>query len=259
MALDKAAILQTARCQLAADMNCDPEDFLRDGTVFREAVKGRGIWLDERQTPHLRAATMGKGIVVCADPELLDKVRPILRGKERDDLFSAPFFYGQGIYYVPDSERMAELPCPDGFSLEKREDGEVAALYAFPGFDHAIWYDARHPRPDALVVYASCAGQIAGMAGASADCESMWQIGIDVLPPFRGMGLASCLVSRLAALIMKRGIVPFYCTGSSNIPSQLVAYRSGFAPAWMCSYRHVLDGMSPFEDDVFVGFRKSMD
>jgi predicted GNAT family acetyltransferase len=92
------------------------------------------------------------------------------------------------------------------------------------------------------------------MAGASADCENMWQIGIDVLPPFRGKGLASCLVSRLAALILKRGIVPFYCTGSFNIPSQLVAYRSGFFPAWMCTYRHALDGSSPYESKIKIEF-----
>ncbi len=252
MVLDKKEMLNIVRTQLAVDMNCDPNDFLVDGIVFRESVPNKGIWLDERQAPHLRAATMGKGIVVCADLELLKKVQPILCGKERDELFSAPFFLGQGIYYIPDGGQMEELPCPGGFSLEKREAGEIPALYAYPGFDHAIWYDVRHPRPDALVVYAEHGGQIAGMAGASADCESMWQIGIDVLPPYRGLGLASCLVSRLAALILKRGIVPFYCTGSSNIPSQLVAYRSGFAPAWMCSYKHVLDGMSPFENEVKV-------
>ena len=250
--LDKAEMLRTVREQLALDMNCCPEDFRRDGIVFCEAVPNMGIWLDERQKPHLRAATMGRGIVVCADMEILEKVRPILCGKERDDLFSAPFFYGQGMYYVPDSGRMAELPCPDGFAVETREAGEISALYAFPGFDHAIWYDVRHPRPDMLVVFASYGGQIAGMAGASADCECMWQIGIDVLPPFRGLGLASCLVSRLANLIIKRGIVPFYSTGSSNIPSQLVALRSGFAPAWSCNYRHVLDGKSAFGDDVIV-------
>lgn len=250
MALDKLTILQIARYQLAADMNCDPQDFLRDGTVFCEAAPGRGIWLDERQTPHLRAATMGKGVVVCADSQLLNKVRSILYGKERDDLFSAPFFLGHSIYYIPDGGRLEELPCPDGFSLGMREAGEIPSLYTFPGFDHAIWYDVRHPRPDALVVYATHGGQIAGMAGASADCESMWQIGIDVLPHYRGLGLASCLVSRLAAMILKRGIVPFYSTGSSNISSQAVACRSGFIPAWMCNYRHTLDGMSPFEDEV---------
>jgi GNAT superfamily N-acetyltransferase len=258
MTLDKAAMLSIVRSRLAADMNCDPQDFLSDGIAFCEAAPNKGIWLDERQTPHLRAATMGKGIVVCADSELLKKVRPILYGKERDELFSAPFFLGHSIYYIPDIWRLEELPCPDGFSLETREAGEIQDLYAFPGFGHAIWYDVRHPRPDALVVYATHGGKIAGMAGASADCENMWQIGIDVLPPFCGKGLASCLVSRLAVLIMKRGIVPFYCTGSSNIPSQLVAYRCGFAPAWMCTYKHALDGKSPF-DAICAGFKQLME
>ena len=250
MALDKQEMLNIARRQLAVDMNCAPQDFLNDGVVFREAVPNEGIWLDERQSPHLRAATMGKGIVVCADAEILKRVRPILINKSRDDLFSAPFLYGHNLFYIPDGGQIRELPCPDGFALHVREGADIHALYAYSGFEHAIWYDIHHPRPDALAVYAIHGGQVAGIAGSSADCEAMWQIGIDVEPSFRGMGLAACLVSRLAAMILEKGIVPFYSTASSNIASQSVACRSGLAPAWMCNYRHTLDGKSPYENTV---------
>ena len=253
--MDKQKMLDIVRSQLAVDMNCDPKDFLGNEIVFRQTSERKGVWLDEWQSPHLRVATMGQGIVVRADADVMAKVRPILDGKFRDDVFSAPFLFGHSLYYIPDGERFKELPCPEGFDLHVREGAEISELYAYPGFDNAIRYEVNHPRPDVLAIYASRGREIAGVAGASLDCETMWQIGIDVKQEYRGLGLAACLVSRLSALIMQRGIVPFYGTASSNIASQAVAYRCGFFPAWMCNYEHTLDEKSPFEKDVSVVFK----
>ena len=72
-----------------------------------------------------------------------------------------------------------------------------------------------------------------GMAGASADCDSMWQIGVDVLPAYRKRGIASAMTVRLAREILKRGKVPFYCSAWSNIRSVRNAVKSGFLPAWV--------------------------
>lgn len=38
---------------------------------------------------------------------------------------------------------------------------------------------------DVLGVGAYDDGRLIALAGCSADCETMWQIGIDVLPPYR--------------------------------------------------------------------------
>ena len=72
-----------------------------------------------------------------------------------------------------------------------------------------------------------------GLAGCSADCETMWQIGIDVLPEYRRQGVGSALVSHLALEIFQRGKVPFYYAAWSNIKSVRSAVRSGFRPAWV--------------------------
>ena len=74
---------------------------------------------------------------------------------------------------------------------------------------------------------------LVGLAGCSADSDTMWQIGIDVLPEYRRQGIASALTSRLAVEILKRGKVPFYCAAWSNIKSVRNAIRSGFRPAWV--------------------------
>ena len=76
-------------------------------------------------------------------------------------------------------------------------------------------------------------GKLVGLAGASADCDTMWQIGIDVLPEYRRQGIASALTSRLAIEILLRGKVPFYCAAWCNVKSVRNAIKSGFRPAWV--------------------------
>lgn len=250
MDFDKLKILEIVRNQLALDMNCNTQDFLNDGMVFCEAKLNGGRRMFERQKPYLEVATMGKGIVISADMDILEKVKPILENKSRDDLFSAPFLYGHSLYYIPDCKTIKESPCPKGFTCFIKEGKEIHMLYELPGFYNALQYDKEHARPDILAVYAMKGDEIAGVAGASIDSGTMWQIGIDVLPPFRNAGLATYLVSNLAIMIMERGIVPYYGTASSNVASQAVAYRSGFIPAWMCTYRNVLDGKSPYSIEI---------
>ena len=71
-----------------------------------------------------------------------------------------------------------------------------------------------------------------GFAACSADCDTMWQIGVDVLPQYRRKGIASTLTSVLASEIIDRGKIPFYCCAWSNIKSARNAIKSGFRPAW---------------------------
>lgn len=247
MEFNKARMLDIVRHQLAIDMNCSTQDFLNKGIVFCEAKLNDRRRMFDRQTPHLEVATMGKGIVVSADADILERIKPVIKDKFRDDLFCAPFLYGHSLYYIPDCKTIKKLPFSVQFSFHIEEGQEIHKLYNTLGFNNAIQYDKKHARPDVLVIYAMKGNEIVAMAGASADSKTMWQIGIDVIPQFRNIGLASCLISNLTVMIMERGIVPYYGTASSNIPSQLVAYRSGLMPAWMCSYRNTLDGKSPYK------------
>ena len=92
------------------------------------------------------------------------------------------------------------------------------------------------PRPDVLAVSAWSGERLVGMAGASDDCEMLWQVGVDVLPDWRERGLAAALVSQLSSAVLQRGKIPYYGTSSSNLASQRTAYRVGYFPAWVCSY-----------------------
>lgn len=254
MEFNKSKILEIVSRQLAIDMNCNSEDFFKDGIIFCEAKLNEGRRMFDRQTPFLEITTMGRSIVVSADHDILTKVKPLLENRTREDIFAAPFLYGHTIYYTPDCNRLKKLPSPDGFNFYIKEGKEIYDLYKISGFENTIQYDENHPRPDAIAICAMYNNEIAAVAGASVDCSLMWQIGIDVLPRFRNRGLATSLVSNLAIMIMEQGVLPYYGAASSNIASQSVAYRSGFSPTWMCSYKNIFDGNSPYDNDIRIVF-----
>ena len=70
------------------------------------------------------------------------------------------------------------------------------------------------------------------MVGMSDDSPIMRQIGIDVLPAWRGAGIASSLVRDAARLTLAEGYLPFYGTSPSHILSQRVAMNAGLVPTW---------------------------
>ena len=61
----------------------------------------------------------------------------------------------------------------------------------------------------------------------------MWQIGIDVLPEYRGRGIGTALVTLIRNETFRRGALPYYGTSLSNLGSWKIALASGFVPAWI--------------------------
>jgi len=238
-------MLQIVQEQLATDLNCMPGDLNgeKDSFIFVESQVNPGRRPFPRSKSHFEMLSMGKSIIVSASPDVLYIVKPLLDGKNRDDAFFLPFVDGHSLYYLPDLAKIVPISAPDGFEYDVVEQKEIPTLYKFEGFRNAVQYNENHPRPDVLVTLAKKDGNIVGMAGASADCAKMWQIGMDVSPEYRGYGLAAYLVNWLTLEILNRGYVPYYGTASSNIASQRVAHRVGYYPAWMCVYRGKFDGL----------------
>ncbi len=111
-------------------------------------------------------------------------------------------------------------------------------------YSNALGFSER--RPDVLVLAAYAVdgtGDTEGtgipanadpvaMVGMSDDSPIMRQIGIDVLPAFRGAGIASALVRDAARLTLAEGYLPFYGTSPSHMLSQRVAMNAGLVPTW---------------------------
>ena len=131
-------------------------------------------------------------------------------------------------YFLPDLQKRYPVPCDFELKLLTQEDFKTLYIRQW---SNALC-EARKEL-DVLGVGAYCDGELVGVAGCSADCETMWQLGVDVLPAYRRQGIASALTSRLAIEALERGKVPFYCCAWSNIKSARNAIRSGFRPAWV--------------------------
>ena len=83
-------------------------------------------------------------------------------------------------YFLPDVSRMRQWDC--GYALKVLGPADFAGLYR-PEWSNALCEKRREL--DVLAVGAYDGARLVGLAGCSADCESMWQIGVDVLHPIQ--------------------------------------------------------------------------
>lgn len=230
-------ILREAKRQLALDLNCDPADFDREEITVTKAVDLIGRRPFSRKDRSFDMVSFGAGTVVSVSEEILAQVRAALEGKKRDELFSLAFLRSLGHYFLPDMSRKGAIPLPPGLTLEWIPAQGMEELYATKGFPNALGYDLASPRPDVLAAVAKSGTETVGIAGASADCAMLWQVGIDVVPKWRGKGIGAALVSQLTVAVLQKGKIPYYGTSSSNIASQKTAIRAGYEPGWVCSYQ----------------------
>ncbi len=235
-------ILRIAMEQSAIDANCRPEDFFRTENVIAIS-KPHPSARKYLNLPHVcNLISYGTNVVATISPEYEDIVRAYISKYPVEHCFETPnlhilndAFQKKGYrvcfmaeYFLPDVKVLRALPCDLELRILQQE--EFRDLYT-EAWSNALCEKRRNL--DVLGVGAYDGDKLVGLAGCSADCDTMWQIGVDVLPEYRRRGIAAAVTSRLAVEILKRGKVPFYCCAWSNIKSAKNAIRSGFRPAWV--------------------------
>lgn len=227
--------------QSAIDSNCAAEDFTREENKIVISVKSP-FARKYLELPFLCDFTSyGSNIVASVSQELYGVAEEFLARVPFEHCFETPSMHllieklrpiGLNVcfmaeYFLPDVENSKEISCAYETRIIEREQlGEL---------NLTEWRNALRDgkSPTALAVGAFDEGRLVGLAASSADCDTMWQIGIDVLPNYRRQGIASCLTSKLAQEVLAKNIVPFYCCAWSNIRSVRNAIKSGFRPAWV--------------------------
>lgn len=235
-------IWQIALQQSACECNCEPEDFLRQESVVTISRSHP----DARKYLPLPFAcdlvSYGSNIVAQTSEELAEIVRAYISKYPVEHCFETPNMHAlerelapydlkvcfMAEYFLPDVELVKPLSCEYELRLLTQQD--FAGLY-LPEWSNALC-EARKEL-DVLGVGAYDHGRLISLAGCSADCKEMYQIGIDVLPDYRRRGVAAALTSRLALEVLARDKVPFYCAAWSNIKSVRNALKCGFRPAWV--------------------------
>ena len=235
-------LLRIALAQSAIDLSCAPEDL----------ISGKKIVVESAPHPKARAylrlpftcnlVSYGGGVMASVSPETRHIVTSYIEKYPTEHLFETPNLHAlddalapHGLrtcfmaeYFLPDLSALRPLPCK--YDLRLLQPADFKGLY-LPQWSNAL--SDKRPHLDILGVGAYDGDALVGFAGCSADCDRMWQIGIDVLPAYRRQGIAAALTARLALECLERGKVPFYCAAWSNIPSVRNAIRAGFRPAWV--------------------------
>lgn len=233
--MTKSEMMNIVYNQLAVDYNCKPDDFCKDGVIFTIAEKKNGRREMPFVTPRLEVITMGKSTIVNASKKIMPYVKRKFSGKSAYDILTSEIVYGVNPYYLPDVENIKIIDNKlYGFKLI---DSDIQSLYKYKQFKNALQYDNESKRPEVLAAVAYVGSKIIGIACASADSNTMWQIEVDVLPEYRGHGIAVKLVNMMTVETLNRGVVPYYTTDCSNINSQKTAIKSGYIPAWSHSFK----------------------
>lgn len=235
-------ILRIAMEQSAEDIGCDHADFMNERNVIVPFHLGEKARKYLKEPIIANFVSYGNGVVAAVTDDVRDLVTEYIGKFEFYHLFETPNMNwlsekladgGYKIcfmaeYFLPGERLPRPLGC--GYELRVLERPDFQELY-LPEWGNALSKDRK--QLDVLAVGAYDGSKLVGLAGCSADCEKMWQIGVDVLPEYRRKGVASALTGRLAHEILKRGKVPFYCAAWSNIRSVRNALKSGFVPAWV--------------------------
>lgn len=235
-------ILQIALRQSAFDCNCSAEDFLSTENKIVLSQK------NEKARAYLPLpfecdfVSYGNNIVAQVSPRMKETVERFLSKYAVEHCFESPNVialnealaqFGYKVcfmaeYFLPDVNELKELPCDYEIRVLQPD---VFLQYYTPEWSNALC--EKRKQLDKLAVGAFDKNRLIGLAGCSADCETMYQIGVDVLPEYRRRGVASAITSRLAVETLKLDKVPFYCAAWSNIKSVRNALRCGFKPAWV--------------------------
>lgn len=248
-------VLEIAMKQSAVDSNCYWRDFTekQNKVVISEENKNARKYL---KLPFICDLTSyGTNIVASVSKGLEKTVSSYINKYKTEHCFETPNLHelmdslrpmGYNIcfmaeYSLPDTDILAGGKLADrlwkrvsganpSYGIQIMGQADFKELY-IPQWGNALCADRKEL--DVIAAGAYDKDRLIALAGASADCGTMWQIGVDVLPEYRGQGIASALTSRLAAEILNKGIVPFYCCAWSNIGSIRNAVASGFRPAWV--------------------------
>lgn len=238
--MDRKKALEIGYRQLAIDYNAQPGDFQKEGVTFTAPALNPGRRVYSDKLPFFEMATVGASAVIMADERLYPALWDWIKGVEEPhwllELLEILKPYGYELtqtfhHYLPAGD-FAPMAVPENVVLEWLERREIEKFYPNESWPNALQEGGNPARPDVLALLAMDGNRPAAMAGASADSPGMWQIGIDVLPGYRGRGLGTLLVNHLAIEVEKRGALPFYGTSLSNIHSQNIAWKCGFRPAW---------------------------
>lgn len=219
--------------QLARDYCCDAADIYSSDNIFSEyrQIAGQRQFKGQEKCP-LKIAVVNGKLLFTGRREIVDD--SILSRYGCKLKFAHPFYLPtelseQGVR-KDTTDKTVDSMIKEDFNLVRYTGDEILQFKGDDRWCEAFCFDDN--TPDVLAVAAVSSDEIIGMAGASADSDDFWQIGINVVQKAEGRHVGTALVSELTKDILRCGKIPYYGTGMSHIASQRVAAAAGYDVFW---------------------------
>ena len=245
--IDRKIAREAILATLVADAGCDPAAFESGGITVVEwrEMPGRRRF-EEPATPFV-IVSMGHGVVVACHREWLEWTRARASELDRDRFLDAvnlgaiaerlsdagSVLKGPLPSYACSIETLRPHTVPSGVTIEVVRGDAIDPLRPNEVFRHALPRERNPVLPDRLAVIARVDADVVACAAASDENAWLCQVGVDVLPSWRGRGVGRAVVGRLTEAVLAEGRVPYYCLVISNVPSAALATSLGYWPAWV--------------------------
>jgi GNAT superfamily N-acetyltransferase len=217
-----------------AEYDCPKSTLLKEANSVFTTAAGESFF---------KMVGFGRGTVAMADRSLGRELESFFASEDGVYCFDAPQLcalndiLGRHAYrpgeifdtYLPTEAATTEVAYSGKATIRRLEREALSRL----DWSHAIENAVTAPGPenkDKFAYLAEVDGKLAAIAGVSANYQRLWSVGVDTLPPFRGRGLASYLVSLVTHDVLKLGVIPIYSTWYSNLGSRATALRCGYRP-----------------------------
>ena len=255
MSVTREYAAEMVSAALAAEACCAPSDFFTEGIHVSEMTPDRAVNPLTRRFPvldhSLTVTTMGAGVVVAATSTWLPWATELFEGvSDADDAFSLRVLSeasrrvegcslrlnGPYAYNVTSEQDWVYRNSPDGYNIK------VGGAELLTGLEQTDWPNsvaqrrAGQSRHEEVVAVAFHRNDVVGVATATTDSDTLWQIGIDVHSTHRNKGLGAALTSQVARGVLDAGRVPYYGSSINNIASRRTAQAAGFYPCWVSAF-----------------------
>ena len=236
---------------LAAEACCEPSDFHGEGVRVFELTHDRATNPLARRfhvlQNSLTVTSMGEGVVVAATRKWMPWVSELFGGLDADETFGLSVLSeasrrvegcslrlnGPFAYNVTSERDWVYRSAPSGYTIR------IGGAELLEGLDPSDWPNAvaarraAQGRREAVMGVAMQYDAVVGVASASTDSDTLWQIGVDVHWAHRGKSLGAALTSQVARGVLDEGRVPYYGSSVNNIASRRTAQSAGFYPCWV--------------------------
>ena len=249
--MDFYTALNAVKKVLTADFACGKDDFDNDGVFIHPAKEMTGRRRFPFREKSLSIATMGRGVAVSCSVDKLGWCDANLSGLSRNEIFAPPAIKMMDEFVKKDGQYMAgpdlKYICTKnifnpfnynikGVEITLANDTSGLKLDGDPRFLNSLGRGNNPLTPRVVAAVARCKGQIAGIASASADCDSMWRIGVDTAEEYRNRGIGKAMVSRVTEVILAAGKIPYYSALESDTASKALAASLGYKTTWIEIY-----------------------